>query len=163
MNLLVMDADIASSFAKANSLNVLITAFSKLGVTQSVYEELLIPLSYGYSFPKLIFEKVKVLGLNENEVKNYFELRIKYQNLGKGELESIVICKSKNFMFASFDKVALQTALVEGVRVIFPPILFLKIFENLGKTKTYKIIEKIEKEDKRNMDFVKEALEKLGK
>lgn len=52
MNFLV-DTDILSLFAKAEAMDLLLRLFrvDRISITQSVFNELAIPLEYGYQFP----------------------------------------------------------------------------------------------------------------
>ena len=53
--MLILDTDIASAFAKAGHFDALISLFRSVGITTSVYEELLTPIVYGYGYPRTIF------------------------------------------------------------------------------------------------------------
>lgn len=57
----ILDTDIASAFAKSGHFDVMIKFFGSVGITPSVYEELLTPLEHGYEYPKEIFEKSNLL------------------------------------------------------------------------------------------------------
>lgn len=66
----IVDTDIASAFAKVNKLDLLIQLFSgkEVVITTEIYQELLVPLDYGFSFPLKIFSKFRTIRLEEEEV-----------------------------------------------------------------------------------------------
>lgn len=65
--MIILDTDIASAFAKAGHFEEIIKLFGSVGITPSVYEELIIPLEYGYEYPKEVFEKAKLVTILEEE------------------------------------------------------------------------------------------------
>lgn len=64
-DLLILDTDIASAFAKAGHFDVLIKLFGKVGITPMVYEELLTPLKLGYTYPDEIFKTAELVTIHE--------------------------------------------------------------------------------------------------
>jgi hypothetical protein len=50
----LLDTDIVSIFAKAEALSLLCRLFQceRLPITSGVFDELLVPLEYGYDFPR---------------------------------------------------------------------------------------------------------------
>jgi len=79
-------------------------------ITPRIYEELQVPLAFGYDFPNQIFARVKVLNLSAEEQKDYRLLSGKFPNVGKGEVEAMVVCKHRQGWFSSLDRQALQVA-----------------------------------------------------
>lgn len=57
-NAILMDSDIASAFAKIDRLELLQRLFPdyELLISPEVYEEILVPMDYGYNFPVKIIE-----------------------------------------------------------------------------------------------------------
>jgi hypothetical protein len=53
----ILDADIVSAFAKIECLELLLDLLSKhpVFITPRIFEELSVPLDYGYTFPLKIF------------------------------------------------------------------------------------------------------------
>ena len=94
---IIIDTDIASAFAKIGRLNLLKDLFSKhpVFITPRIFEELSVPLEYGYKFPLDIFNSFDVLNPAGDENETYRELIVANRVLGKGELEVISICKSR--------------------------------------------------------------------
>lgn len=64
--MIILDTDIASACAKASAFDDLANLLSQrheVCITPKLYEELQVPLSFSYDFPKKIFGRVKVLDL----------------------------------------------------------------------------------------------------
>lgn len=109
---IIIDTDIASAFAKIGRLNLLKDLFSKhlVFITPRIFEELSVPLEYGYKFPLDIFDSFDVLNPTVEENEAYREMIVINRVLGKGELEAISICKSRGYVFSSMDSAALRFA-----------------------------------------------------
>ncbi|RZN39232.1 MAG: hypothetical protein EFT35_03980 [Methanophagales archaeon ANME-1-THS] len=114
----MLDTDIASAFAKAGHFNILKELFGGVGITAGVYEELLTSLRHGYEYPKEIFTTADLVTLSEEEQKEYLKFVVKYVKIGRGELESIIVCLKRGYLFSSFDKRAISTATELGVNII---------------------------------------------
>lgn len=122
--MLILDTDIASAFAKAKHFDVMIKLFGSVGITPSVYEELLTPLEHGYEYPKEIFEKAELVTILEEEQKEYLKFKEEHAKIGKGEVESIVVCLKRGYLFSSFDKKAILVARDLGVDVVTAGVIF---------------------------------------
>jgi len=91
---------------------------------------------------------------SKNEMQEYNrELEKGDRKLGKGEIESIIICKKRKYFFASADDRAIiyaQKKKVEVItlRAIFQTAIALKIPES---KEVRKIIEEIEKTNNRDL------------
>jgi len=151
--LLILDTDIASA-SKAGHFEVLIQLFGKVGITPIVYEELQAPLMHGYKFPTEIFKKAELVTISEEEQRNYLDLKEQYSKIGRGEVESMVVCKKRGFLFSSFDKKAVSMAKEFGVNVITAGAIFngFLIKGIATKKEVLKIIEDIEISDNRMLD-----------
>jgi len=110
--MIILDTNIISAFTKAEVLDVILKLFD------NNYEELQAPLNYGYSYPKEIFRKVKVLTPTKKEQEKYLKALLENTTLGRGELEGIYIAKERNYKFSSLDKKAIEFAKSKGVSVI---------------------------------------------
>lgn len=117
---IIIDTDIASAFAKIGRLNLLKDLFSKhlVFITPRIFEELSVPLDYGYKFPLDIFDSFDVLNPTGEENEAYRELIVINRVLGKGELEAISICKSRGYVFSSMDSAALRFAISMNVETL---------------------------------------------
>lgn len=117
---IIIDTDIASAFAKIGRLNLLKDLFSKhlVFITPRIFEELSVPLDYGYKFPLDIFDSFDVLNPTGEENEAYRELIVINRVLGKGELEAISICKSRGYVFSSMDSAALRFAVSMNVETL---------------------------------------------
>ena len=69
----IADADISSAFAKVNCLDLLVRLFENMEVviTSEIYQELLVPLNYGFRFPNRIFATFDVIYLEEGETTTF--------------------------------------------------------------------------------------------
>jgi predicted nucleic acid-binding protein len=159
--MVLLDTDVASAFAKVEKFEILTKLFkNKVAISMAVYEELSIPISYGYKFPLEVLNNVLVLSLAGQEIEEYFILKNKYPSLGKGELESIVIAKNRGFLFCSFDKQALKLAQKEKVKSILPLALFQAIKQLVGEEELQKLILDIEEKDRRDLSTIKQNLQR---
>jgi len=152
--MLLLDTDIASAFAKAGHFNALINLFRSVGITTAVYEELLTPLEYGYDYPREIFAMAELITVSEEEQIEYLKIKEKHAKIGKGELESIVVCLKRGYLFSSFDKKALVVAKASGVEIITAGVIFkgLVVKGVATKREVLKIIRDIEISDNRVVD-----------
>ena len=117
---IIIDTDIASAFAKIGRLNLLKGLFSKhpVFITPRIFEELSVPLEYGYKFPLDIFDSFDVLNPTAEENEAYRKMIVISRVLGKGELEAISICKSRGYVFSSMDSAALRFAVSLNVETL---------------------------------------------
>ncbi len=144
-----------SAFAKAEALDLILKLFKdEIHITPEVYEELQVPLSYGYTYPREIFDKLKVLDLTPGEQRSYRDMLNKNINLGKGELESISVCIERECTFSSLDKNAIRFAEKKKVRVIVLKAILKGLWENkvCSKKEVRDLVNKNEEEDNRTID-----------
>lgn len=153
--MLILDTDIASAFAKAGHFEVLVQLFGKVGVTPMVYEELQAPLMHGYAFPDEIFNKAELVTVSEEEQRDYLKLKEEHSKIGKGEIESMVVCRKRGFLFSSFDKKAISMAKEFGVNVITAGAIFhgFLIRGIANKNEVLKILQDIETSDNRSLEM----------
>lgn len=69
-----------------------------------------------YDFPEIIFKKFDGISMVEEEVEEYKELISKKRDLDKGELQSIVIARSRDLMFLTNDKLARKKCKQETIK-----------------------------------------------
>jgi predicted nucleic acid-binding protein len=153
--LLILDTDIASAFAKAGHFDRLIQLFGKVGITPMVYEELQTPLMYGYAYPDEIFNNAELVTISEEEQRDYLKLMEEHAKIWKGEIECMVVCRKRGFLFSSFDKKAVSMAKEFGVNVITAGAIF-KGFLIKGiatKKEVLKILQDIETSDNRLLEM----------
>ncbi|MBC2708717.1 MAG: hypothetical protein HF975_08570 [ANME-2 cluster archaeon] len=153
--MLILDTDIASAFAKAGHFEVLVQLFGKVGITPMVYEELQAPLMHGYAFPDEIFDKAELVTVSGEEQRDYLKLKEEHSKIGKGEIESMVVCRKRGFLFSSFDKKAVSMAKESGVNVITAGAIFhgLLIKGIATKKEVLKILQDIETSDNRLLEM----------
>jgi predicted nucleic acid-binding protein len=110
--IIILDTDIASAFAKVHKIIPLKELFSRydLVICPAIYEELIVSQEYGYSFPGQIFKNIKILSPTNDEISDYHHLQNTKKTLGKGELEALCICRRRHGIFSSMDTAALKFA-----------------------------------------------------
>ena len=153
--MIILDTDIASAFAKVSALDALANLLStrhEICITPKLYEELQVPLAFGYDFPKKIFARVKVLDLSAEEQKEYRSLLGQFPTVGKGELEAIVVCKRRQGIFSSLDRQALRVAASQGIPTLPLGAILLEFFERrvYSKAELQALVAEINRADNRH-------------
>lgn len=148
----LLDADILSMFAKVAKIELLeeILGRDNVAITPGVLGEVTLPLRFGYSFPEAIIQHVTVVSLLPEDIEELLGLQSKYPSLGRGELESIAVCKTKGYTFASNDRIAKASAEKEGVKTLSLQALLRAMWEKRGRSKeeVKQILEAIKISDK---------------
>ena len=110
----------------------------------------MVPIDYGYTFPAKIIEFFDIVTPSREDIKGYKKLLLDKTNLGKGEIESIVVCKNREYLFSSMDDKALKFAKGCGVKTIsLHAILRSLLKSNIVKEEEAReIIKEIEEKDK---------------
>lgn len=82
------------------------------------------------------------------------KIKAKHAKIGKGELESVVVCLKRGYLFSSFDKKALMVAKASGVEIITAGVIFRGLVVKGVATEkgVLKIIRDIEISDNRVVD-----------
>lgn len=146
---IILDADILSAFLKINKIDLLKKLFD-VAITQRVHEEVLFAVEYGYKFPLSIDKEIEIIFPSLEETKSFEELLIKEEKLGKGEIESMIICKKRKIPFASMDKVAMNFAEKNNIETISLHAILKSLWrlKIISKEEVEKIVEEIELKDK---------------
>lgn len=148
---IILDADMASAFAKIKRLELLKRLFSKhrIVITPEIYEELTVSLDYGYTFPLDIFRYFEILHPSEEECKEYQKLLLEKRKLGKGELEAICICRHREYVFSSIDAAVLRFAEENSVETLELHSILRSLWEAgmQSKDEVEEIVKEIEKKD----------------
>lgn len=156
----LIDTDILSIFAKADGLSILcrLLECEKLPITPSVLDELLVPLEYGYDFPRDILSKTDIVAVMPEEIEGYESLRLQGR-LSTADAEMIAICKQRGWLYITMDKVALRTAKAAGVDTADLRVLLeaIKRAQLLGQEQLRALIERMERKDRTRLPY-KEAL-----
>lgn len=100
----ILDCDIASTFAKIDRLVLLKKIFPKsdICITSSVYTELLRAKRIGFSFPDKIFDTIKQIALMEEEIE-CFRRFSQDKRIHAGEAEGLAIAKVRDAVFLTND------------------------------------------------------------
>lgn len=156
----LLDTDIVSIFAKAEALALLCRLFrcERLPIAAGVFDELLVPLDYGYDFPQRILELADVVVLTPEEFGIYEALRLQGQ-VSTADAELIAICQQRGWAYVAMDRVALRCADDRGIRTIDLQALLKAMLEasilTRGELKT--LVERMEREDRTVLPY-KESL-----
>lgn len=156
--MIILDTDIASAFAKASSFEALVDLLGsrhEVCITPKIYEELQVPLAFGYDFPQRIFARVKVLDLSAEEQNDYRAMLGKFPIVGRGELEAIVVCQHRGGIFSSLDSQALRVAAEQGLTLLPLGAILLEFLERrlYSKAELRAMVERINQADNRQIDF----------
>lgn len=147
----IIDADIASVFAKIGRLDLLLRILSKHPsfITPRIFEELSVPLDHGYAFPLDIFSCFDVLYPTAEESNAYQEMLVGNRSLGRGEAEAICICKSRGYIFLSMDFAALRFAVSMDVETLELHSILRFLWKSglKSKVEVNEIIKEIEDKD----------------
>jgi len=155
--MIILDTDFASVLAKADIVELVIKLFSgkhDLYITPEVYEELIVPEKYGYTFSQKILQNIDVLTVEPEEQRQYLRLLNETSALGKGEVESIVICENRSAIFATLDKKAKYFSKKKNIKLLHIHST-LKLLLKTGlcnRTEILDIIKRIEETDKRTIN-----------
>ena len=159
----IFDTDILSAFAKTDNLHLLKRLFSKheVYITPEIYEELGIPVDYGYSFPLKIFEEFKILTPGEKEQEIYREFLRANRRIGKGELEAICICINRKYYFSSMDEAAISFSEANNVTTISLHAILRALWESgiLTKKEVQELILQIEQKDNTRIKEIQKILQ----
>ncbi|MCX9011619.1 MAG: hypothetical protein OIN66_10925 [Candidatus Methanoperedens sp.] len=137
-----------SAFAKIGAVDILMELFAnKIVITPKIYDELSVPVEYGYAYPLNIFSKIRTITLSEDVIEEYE--RLKKLTLGRGELEAIAFCKKNNCIFVTNDKKAREVAKKHGVLVLSLQAVLKAIWKKKIKSKNEvkQILERIKDAD----------------
>jgi predicted nucleic acid-binding protein len=67
---------------------------------------------------------VKLVTISDEEQRAYLRLKEEHSKIGKGEIERIIVCLERGYLFSSFDKRALAVAKELGVNLITAGTVF---------------------------------------
>jgi predicted nucleic acid-binding protein len=152
MNLLIVDTDILSMFAKVGAIEVFIALVGQeaIRMTPAIADEITIPLQYGYLFPRDVLSKIPVVPLSPQVMEQTAQLRLKNTSLGRGEREAIAFCQIEVAWFTTNDNLARKFAQSQGVQVISLQSLLRAIWLSGVKSQTEVriLLEQIKQVDK---------------
>ncbi|MDI6811678.1 MAG: hypothetical protein QMD80_08470 [archaeon] len=117
--LIILDCDIASTFAKIDRIAFLKKAFPKsdISITNSVYTELLRVKRIGFSFPDKIFDSIMQIALRDEEIE-YFRRFSQDKRIHAGEAEGLAIAKMRDTIFLTNDSQVVRFCEENGIKVL---------------------------------------------
>ncbi len=155
MNFLV-DTDILSLFAKAEAIGLLLRLFrvERIPITQSVFNEIAVPLEYGYLFPHAVFAVSVTISLSEAELALYETLRLEGV-VSAADAEQITVCQARGWAYVTMDQVAARTAQLCSVRTIGLDAIFkaLRKAEILSDEALRTLLDRMEQLDRTSFSF----------
>lgn len=115
----LLDTDILSIFAKANALALLhnLLGYDRLPITTGVFNEIVVPLEYGYEFPHRIIAAATTVLMLPDEVATFEALRLDGA-ISAADAEIVAICKHRAWVYVTMDRVAARYAEIYGVRSV---------------------------------------------
>ena len=115
----ILDCDIASTFAKIDRIDLLKKIFPKsdICITNSVYTEVLHAKRIGFSFPDKIFDTVKQIALIEAEIE-YFQKFSQDNRIHAGEAEGLAIAKIRDAIFLTNDSLVVRFCEENEIKVL---------------------------------------------
>jgi predicted nucleic acid-binding protein len=160
----LFDTDILSIFAKAYALSRLCRFFEseRLPITPRVFDELLVPLEYGYNFPHRIFALAEAISVTPDEVETYESLRFAGR-VSAADAEMIAVCQKRGWTYVTMDRVALRCAEGCCVRTIDLQAILKAMLKRglLDRAQLAALIARMEREEHTMLPY-KESLLKEG-
>jgi len=89
----LLDTDILSLFAKTDALALLrqLLGLDRLPITTGVFNEIVVPLEYGYEFPNRIIAEATTVLMSPDEVATFEALRLEGA-ISAADAEIVAIC-----------------------------------------------------------------------
>lgn len=117
--LVILDCDIASTFAKVDRIALLKKVFPKsdIYITNFVYTELLRAKRIGFSFPDKIFDSIMQIALRDEEIE-YFRRFSQDRRIHAGEAEGLAITKMREAIFLTNDSLVVRFCEENGIKVL---------------------------------------------
>ncbi|KXA89120.1 hypothetical protein AKJ66_02805 [candidate division MSBL1 archaeon SCGC-AAA259E22] len=129
MSEVLCDTDILSALAKAESLEILNSAFPsrEFVISESVVDELKKAEEAGFEFPSRIFKFCKTTTLTERELQKYGQTDL--QGLSKTDTKNIIIAKERELNLLTNDSLLYKTAEQGACSIArqYPGALILKL------------------------------------
>lgn len=102
----IADTDILSTFGKLGRTDLLHRLFAKIYFAPAVYRELGRAERLGFPWIRAVRETVELLPLTKDEVEEVEHLTVSYPQLGSGELETLVLAKTRHLLCLTNDRQA---------------------------------------------------------
>lgn len=146
----IADTDILSAFGKVGKVSVLNMLFHRIFISPAVFEELLQVQRMGFAFAKDVFKSVESLPVGTDLLDQVYEFLILYPQLGRGEIESMILAQNTDSVFLTNDAQAKKVCKENSVEFFdLEEILrALKVRKILATEELRELIEAIEREDK---------------
>ena len=114
--MIIFDTNILSMFAKIDRVDLLLKLSGEIIIVPEIRRELSVPLEYGKNWAEKILNISKTVYPDEEEQRLFEEFLSETRRLGSGELQALAVCKIRDYIFCSFDRVALNFARRKGIK-----------------------------------------------
>jgi predicted nucleic acid-binding protein len=117
--MILVDCDVASTFAKIDRIDLLRKTFpgADIYITNSVYIELTKSRDEGLSFPERVFESIPVITMEKSDFLVFQDLSHE-RSINFGEAEGLSIAKNHGAIFLSNDSKVIRFCKVCGISVL---------------------------------------------
>ena len=160
--LVILDCDIASTFAKIDRIALLKRAIPKsdIRITNSVYTELLRAKRVGFLFPDKIFDSIMQIVLKEEEIE-LFRSFSQDKRIHAGEAEGLAIAKIRDAVFLTNDSLVVRFCEEKGLKVLDLKDVLILMGERgvITKKELLDILREIETKDNTKIKGKEEILE----
>lgn len=165
-NIIVLDCDLISTFAKINKISLLENLFPnhQMVITTCVYDELVRVKVYGFSFPSRILQSnIKLINIQEEERITFEDFLYDYR-IHIGEAEGIAIAKHRNGIFLTNDSKAIEFCKEKDVKVLSLKEILRKIAAGklVSKNEMTGLIRDIEDKDNTFIIGIDDILEEYN-
>jgi len=148
--LILLDCDIASTFAKIDRIDLLEKLFPKsdIYITSLVYAELLRAKSIGFLFPDKIFSSIRLIALKEEEIEDFRSFS-QNKRVHIGEAEGLAVARRRDAVFLTNDSLTVRFSEEYGIKVMDLKDILILIAKRgiVDKTEMTDILKKIEIRD----------------
>jgi len=146
----ISDTDILSTFAKVGEMKLLIKTFGEIYISPAVFEELMVAANAGFSFVDNILEVIKIKNITNRLISEIKEFQSKHPQLGRGEIETMIIARDEGLLILTNDRVAKRICDKYSLNFLdLGEILrTMKIKDIVSKKGLISLIVRIEKDDR---------------
>lgn len=155
----LLDTDVLSIFAKANALSLLcrLLGCERLPITTGVFNEIVVPLEYGYDFPRRIMAVTETVLMSSDEVTIFEALRLEGK-VSATDAEIVALCQRRSWIYVTMDRAAARYAEKRGVRTVDLHALLKAVLVGglIAEDKLRLLVDQMEREDHTLFPFKEE-------
>jgi predicted nucleic acid-binding protein len=161
--MLILDCDIASTFAKIDRIGLLKKIKGEIRITKSVYVELMRAKRVGFSFPNKVLD-IPILTLGDEEIEDFRKFS-KDKRIHHGEAEGIAIAKNRGAVFLTNDSLVIKFCEEKKIKALSLKDVLILIANRgiIGEEEMRGLLREIEEGDNTFIREKEEILEEYGK